>query len=145
MKDRLCPCCSGKSYPSCCQRYHRGEIPETALALMRSRFAAYALDLATYIIATTDPSSPYYLVNQKAWLAQIHHFSVQTSFEKLEILHFEEGENEAFVTFIAHLRKDQTDLSFTEKSRFSKKGLTWLYVDGKLARGKLSWDEAKKL
>ncbi|CUI15679.1 conserved hypothetical protein [Candidatus Protochlamydia naegleriophila] len=145
MKDRLCPCCSGKSYPMCCQRYHRGEIPETALALMRSRFAAYALDLAPYIIATTDPASPYYLANQKSWLANIHHFSMQTLFEKLEILNFEERGDEAFVVFIAHLRKDQTDLSFTEKSRFRRKGLAWLYVDGQLAKGKLSWDEAKKL
>lgn len=145
MKDELCPCCSGKSYSKCCQRYHRGEIPETALVLMRSRFTAYALDLASYIIATTDPASSYYVANQKAWLAQIHHFSKQTVFEKLDILHFEERETEAFVTFIAYLRKDQIDLSFTEKSRFSKKGLTWLYVDGKLAKGKLAWDEAKKL
>ncbi|WP_068467728.1 YchJ family protein [Candidatus Protochlamydia phocaeensis] len=144
-KSSPCPCCSGKPYKSCCQRYHRGELAENALTLMRSRYSAYALHLAPYLIATTHPESPYFVSNRKQWLKQIEAFSTQTSFDKLEILDYQPGEEEAFVTFIAHLSKDKTDLSFTEKSRFKKQGLAWLYIDGKIARGCLSPGQAKKL
>lgn len=144
-ENALCPCHSGKSYRSCCQRYHRGELPENALALMRSRYAAYALDLASYIISTTHLDSPYQVSNKKQWIKDIHHFSMEAVFEGLEILSYQEKEESAFVTFIAYLKKGKKDLSFTEKSRFKKVGKAWLYLDGKLASGKLSAEQANQL
>lgn len=52
-----CPCDSGKSYTSCCQPYHNGEAASTALALMRSRYSAYALHLEAYLLATWHPDT----------------------------------------------------------------------------------------
>lgn len=137
-KSSLCPCCSGKPYANCCQKYHRGLLPENALLLMRSRYAAYARGLADYIIETTHLDSPHYVQNRKQWLYQIQVFSSQTSFDGLEIIETQLAEPESFVTFVAHLSKDGTDLTFTEKSRFLKQGQAWKYVDGKIGKGRLT-------
>ena len=48
-----CPCTSGRAYADCCAPFHRGERePETPEALMRSRFAAFALGDAEYLWRT---------------------------------------------------------------------------------------------
>ncbi len=44
----LCPCNSRKKYRDCCKILHDGGFPESALALMRSRYSAYALDRPGY-------------------------------------------------------------------------------------------------
>lgn len=141
-----CPCCSGKPYINCCQKYHQGVLPENALALMRSRYSAYALNLADYIIETTHPQSPYFVSNKKQWLSQILDFSQKVSFNKLEILRTENlSSEEAFVTFVAHLSKEDIDLTFTERSRFLKQGHAWKYMDGKIAKGRLTVEQSKSL
>lgn len=50
-------------------------------------------------------------------------------FVGLEILEEIEGEDEAFVTFRAILKRNGTDLCFTEKSRFIKEQGRWLFVN----------------
>ena len=50
-----CLCGSLKSYETCCQRWHGGETPGDAEALMRSRYAAYVLKLEDYLLATWHP------------------------------------------------------------------------------------------
>lgn len=133
-----CPCCSGNLYANCCQKYHQGVLAENALVLMRSRYSAYTLDLADYIIETTHPKSPYFVANKKQWLDQIHGFSQTVSFDRLEILTTEDlSFDEAFVTFVAHLSKNGKDLTFTERSHFIKQGGAWKYIDGKIAQGRL--------
>ena len=126
----LCPCHSGKPYAECCQPFHQGVKPEIALQLMRSRYAAYALQLADYIMATTHPENPSYSENRKVWAKQIGHFCQQTLFEGLEIMEWKEGEQEAFVTFKAILKQGGQEASFTEKSRFLKVKGRWLYHSG---------------
>ena len=41
---KACPCGLGQPYGECCGPAHRGHAPATAEGLMRSRFAAFALD-----------------------------------------------------------------------------------------------------
>lgn len=135
-KNARCPCCSGKTYAHCCQKYHEGVLAENALALMRSRYSAYALGIAPYIIATTHPDSPYKVQDKQKWLRDLAVYSSEISFEGLEILETALGEFESYVTFFAKLRKGAVDLSFTERSRFLKEGQSWLYVDGKISRGR---------
>ena len=57
-------------------------------------------------------------------------FSKNTSFNKLEIIDFVDGEVESFVTFKATLFQNKIDISFIEKSRFLKVEGIWKYVDG---------------
>jgi SEC-C motif domain protein len=120
-----CPCHSGTNYDKCCGPYHSNlRSPATPLELMRSRYSAYALDLAEYIIETTHPKSPLYEKSRSDWLHYIHEFHKTTTFEGLII----ESYDETHVTFFAILKTDSKDTSFREKSLFKKfKGL-WRYV-----------------
>jgi SEC-C motif-containing protein len=125
-----CPCKSQKNYEECCKPYHTGELlPSNALLLMRSRYSAYALGLAEYIIETTHPTHPETGKKIWDWREDILHFSRDTEFVDLEILSFEETEQEAFVTFTASLKQQDKDFCYTEKSLFEKQGDLWLYKD----------------
>jgi SEC-C motif-containing protein len=118
-----CPCHSGKSYAECCKPYHDGQLPPTCLALMRSRYAAYALGHPNYIIQTTHPKSPYFEKEQKKWQRAILEFCHSTKFIDLEIVAF--GEN--WVHFKAYLFQKK-DLVLEEKSLFEKVANKWLYM-----------------
>jgi SEC-C motif domain protein len=120
-----CPCCSGKKYAECCKPYHEGALPPTPLALMRSRYTAYARGNVDYIIRTTHPDSPYFEKDRKKWEAAISQFCHTTQFEKLEIL----GSGDNWVHFVAHLRQ-QAPLFLEEKSHFEQVDGHWLYVKG---------------
>lgn len=50
-----CPCGSGTSYADCCGRLHRGAAAETAVDLMRARYAAFAVGDARYLFRTWYP------------------------------------------------------------------------------------------
>ncbi|MEA2050584.1 MAG: YchJ family metal-binding protein, partial [Campylobacterota bacterium] len=47
-----CPCGSGNKYKKCCQPFHKGILPQTALQLMRSRYCAFSITNYKYIIKT---------------------------------------------------------------------------------------------
>jgi len=126
----LCPCCSGVHYSACCKPYHMGAAAPTALALMRSRYSAYACCLPDYIIRTTHPENPRYEKNLKKWAEEIRRFSQETQFVKLEI----EGNREDWVAFIAHLVQEGRPILLKEKSRFAKVDGKWLYLSGVITR-----------
>lgn len=127
----LCPCSSRKLYKDCCQPYHDNkDFPKTALQLMRSRYAAYALNLSDYIIKTTHISNPCYNTDKDMWRKEIESFSKEFIFEKLKVVSFEEDGNVATVTFTAYLSQDGEDRSFSEKSFFEKVNGHWFYRDG---------------
>jgi len=51
-----CPCGTGEEYGRCCGRFHCGAAdPPTAQALMRSRYAAFAVGDADYLFRTWHP------------------------------------------------------------------------------------------
>ncbi|OHD80108.1 YchJ family metal-binding protein [Sulfuricurvum sp. RIFCSPLOWO2_12_FULL_43_24] len=125
--NTLCPCHSGKKYKQCCQPYHKGILPSNAEKLMRSRYSAFGLGLAEYIMATTHPDNIDFSDDKVNWKQSIMHFSENTRFLGLKITKFLDGEGEAFVTFEAML--DSGILK--EKSRFLKIEGKWLYESGK--------------
>lgn len=131
-----CPCFSQKPYENCCQPFHEGALPKTALELMRSRFAAYVLGLSDYIIATTHPANRQYSPDKAKWAQEVTEFAKQTQFVNLEILDTEEGELYSTVTFVAHLVQNGQDATFTERSYFEKVKEEWLYRSGHTAPGK---------
>jgi len=103
---------------------------------MRSRYAAYALGNADYIIETTHPGSPGYREDLSKWTKEILKFSQKSQFERLEILDFKEKDTMASVTFIAHIMQGKKDVTFTEKSYFEKVRGKWFYRSGQLIEGK---------
>lgn len=131
MPINLCPCGSGDDYSVCCRPYHRHEKnPPTALALMRSRYCAYAKGLVDYIIATTHPENPHYQPDRNLWRRSLKNFSQNTLFQGLKIMEYTDGDDLATVTFAAYLKQNKQDVSFIEKSRFVKVQDKWLYLDG---------------
>ncbi len=124
-----CPCGSGSKYKKCCYRYHKGASAPDALTLMKSRYSAYAVGNADYIIKTTHPDNSDYTKDILSWRASIREFSDHTVFEGLRILAYDTGEEVAFVTFEARLSSGL----LKEKSHFLKASGRWLYVDGEVA------------
>ncbi len=114
-----CPCNPSVLYDNCCKPYHENHSAPTALALMRSRYSAFALGLVDYLVATTHPDNP---VSQK----ELETHCQQTRFLSLEILEVEE----AFVTFRASFIHQMQPMAFTERSYFMKVGGRWLYHSG---------------
>ncbi len=124
---KRCPCFSGQDYRDCCRSYHRGGDPPTAEALMRSRYAAYALGLVEYVIDTTHPASPHFQVDTAAWRQDLRHFCQSTDFVGLTILKSEVDQ----VTFHAQLTQSGRDASFVEHSLFRQEKGRWLYLAAK--------------
>lgn len=133
----FCPCSSGVEYEKCCKPFHDGALPENALQLMRSRYAAYVLDKPEYVMGTTHPASPEHIENKLAWKQSLSNFSKGSIFQKLEILDFKENGSAATVVFTASISQDGHDATFSEKSYFEKMGRKWLYKGGVLVSGHL--------
>ena len=123
-KNSKCPCGSGKKYKECCYKFHKGSNPKNALELMKSRYTAYVLGDANYIIKTTYKNSPHFEENKEEWKKSIKEFS-KSNFQKLEIIEFIDGENRAFVEFKAYI----DNYIMHEKSEFIKED-KWYYIKG---------------
>lgn len=102
---------------------------------MRSRYTAYALGDADYIIKTTHKDNPEFRQSGRLQKQQILSFSHNTQFNGLEILDVQEGEFTDFkgtVTFHVTLSQNNLDASYTEKSDFKKEHGAWLYLKGEM-------------
>lgn len=126
-KDDLCPCDSGRPYAVCCGPYLSGTaLPETAEALMRSRYTAYVRRAADYLSATWHPTtrrSDLGLDEPVKWVG-------------LEILATEAGgpeDTRGKVEFVARYKVSGRAERIHELSRFQRRGERWFYVDGNLA------------
>ena len=97
---------------------------------MRSRYSAYALGLADYIIATTHPDCEQVRPTERAWREEILLFARGTSFDGLRLLESGAlGEDKAWVIFRATLDQGGQDASFTERSGFVRdRDRGWLYA-----------------
>ena len=56
MNGLACPCGLSDDYGSCCERLHAGAPAPTAESLMRSRYSAFAVGDAGYLLRTWHPS-----------------------------------------------------------------------------------------
>jgi len=97
---------------------------------MRSRYCAYAISLPLYIINTTHPLNNDFMEDTKLWKQEIIDFSSNFDFEKLTILEFIDNADISYVTFTAKISHNNSDHSFTEKSKFIQKNNRWLYLSG---------------
>ena len=124
-----CPCGSGLKYKRCCLVCHQGAAKD-AQALMRSRYCAYAMGLADYLIATTHPLGPHHRQNTDQWRRELIVYSQNVRFQGLDVRSHERDGHRAWVTFHAQLASESQDLSFTERSLFLLEGGAWLYHSG---------------
>ena len=136
--DARCPCLSGETYGACCGRFHAGLAgsgPDavrapTAEALMRSRYAAFAVGDADYLLATWHPST------RPAELD----LDDDVTWRRLDVGATSAGgplDRTGVVEFVAHFRSAETRErgSLHEVSSFVREGGRWFYVDGDLQAG----------
>lgn len=127
MKPETCPCGSNKPIQSCCGRWIAGrEGAPTAEALMRSRYTAYVLEDAGYLVNTTLPASrtPDLFESIRTWMKQV-------DWQKLHILRVNAGDRsdtEGTVEFIAEFIGPNGTGRHHEQSLFKKKRGTWYYA-----------------
>jgi len=126
--NKPCPCGSKMKYKLCCQKYHKGAKAKDALTLMKSRYTAYAVGDAKYIIKTTHLENPEFQEDKQAWQKSIENFCKENSFLGLEIESYEQEKEYAFVAFKAYFAEG----ALYEKSRFVQNKGFWYYLDGKI-------------
>jgi SEC-C motif-containing protein len=119
-----CPCDSGRRHGACCGPCHAGTPAADAEALMRSRYSAYVLQRADYLLASWHPSTrPQALSFDDAptWIGlQLRRHHV------IDATHAE-------VEFIARFRVGGGSARrMHERSRFVHEDGRWYYVDGEM-------------
>jgi len=118
-----CYCGSEKTFESCCQPYIEGlKLPKNPEALMRSRYAAYVIQNADYLIATTHISQrKHYSVSE------ILEWAKSNTWIKLEVISAKENRVEFKAYYLDENEKAQVH---HEKSTFKLENEKWFYVDG---------------
>lgn len=120
----LCFCGSAMPFQDCCQKYIDGtQKAPTALALMKSRYAAYASHQANYLWDTTH-SSQRKLYSK----TDILNWATANEWQKLEILSFTENTVEFKAYFLDNNKQNQVHYEF---SSFMNENGEWFYFDGK--------------
>jgi SEC-C motif domain protein len=125
MSTPPCPCGRPAAYTACCGRFHAGALhlqAPDAEALMRSRYSAYVLELADYLMATwhpaTRPGDALCFEPGLRWLG-------------LEIKQHRRIDGEhAEVEFVARSKLGGRAHRLHETSRFVHEQGRWWYVDG---------------
>lgn len=133
--DPACPCGGlppGAAYRQCCQPYLEGTaVAPDAERLMRSRYTAFTLANAAYLLSTWHSSTrpedlaldPPNAPHGTRWLGLTVH------------CHERSDANHAIVEFTARFREAGKAQRMHETSRFIQEGGQWFYVDGKVEGG----------
>ena len=129
-----CPCGKGESLETCCGPFIAGTaLPETAEALMRSRYTAYATGNVDYILSSHDPATVGEVDrgNTEAW-------SKSAEWLGLEITKTEAGQasdDAGLVEFVARYKIRGVAIDHRERATFKKQGVRWVFVDGEEIKG----------
>ena len=121
MDGKACPCGLGDEYAACCGRLHAGTPAPTAEALMRSRYSAFAVGDAVYLLRTWHPSTrppTLTLDPDLRWM-------------RLAVLETEAGglfDTDGTVSFRAVYTDAGRRGVLAENSRFSRHAGRWAYV-----------------
>lgn len=133
MSNLPCPCGTGLSFSKCCDGYLRGKrLPDTAEALMRSRYTAYVVGNVSYLIETRHPDfrTKTEAEDIAGWIKEV------TAWDKLEVLMTEKGTNAdktGYVAFNVFFHQGGHEEAMFEYSRFSKLNGRWVYESGNLS------------
>ena len=124
MENKKCFCDTGLLFQDCCGLYlENNQKAPTALALMRSRYSAYAIHNADYLLETTYVSERKYYSK-----AEILKWATSNKWQKLEILSFTDTTVEFKAYFLDSNHQLQVHYEF---STFKFENNAWYYVDGK--------------
>jgi SEC-C motif-containing protein len=121
MDERACPCGLGDDYDACCGRLHAGAAALTAESLMRSRYSAFAVGDAGYLLRTWHPADrPEELT-----------LDPELRWTRLAVLETEGGglfDADGTVQFRAVYVRDGRRGVLAETSRFVRQDGRWVYL-----------------
>jgi SEC-C motif domain protein len=121
MDGLACPCGLGDGYDVCCGRLHAGAAALTAESLMRSRYSAFAVGDAGYLLRTWHPAGrPPTLTLDPA----LH-------WTRLAVLETHDGglfDADGTVRFRAVYVQDGRRGVLAETSRFVRQDKLWTYL-----------------
>lgn len=122
-----CPCGSALAGARCCARFiNQGQIPATALELMRSRYTAHVCGAIDYLWLSWSETT-----RQDTTKEAIAEWAASCDWLGLEILNCQAGgpgDTEGTVTFCATYRLDRRLHQHLEKSLFRREQNLWRYV-----------------
>jgi SEC-C motif-containing protein len=132
---RDCPCFSGLRYAACCGPLHGGEREaSTPEALMRSRYAAFALGLGEYLVHTLAADHPDRALDAGTLVRTLSQAHERQRFLGLRIDEARADGDRGEVLFFARIFERGKDCSFTERSSFRREDGQWRYEAGDVAR-----------
>lgn len=120
-----CPCCSQKTFATCCGPYLDGQAAPTPEALMRSRFTAFSRNDVDYLLASLAKEQQGAFKHD-----DVRRWNAQTQWLTLEILDTQTAGDCGQVRFRATFRRAGLTQSLTECSRFLRREGRWYYQDG---------------
>ncbi len=129
--SEACPCASGLDFEKCCEPYLSEEKkPTTAVALMRSRYSAYALGTIDYLYKTSGARvrKEFDAEGSRKWAKS----AVWTGIEILSIEAGQPDDEIGVVEFIAHYQVKELNFNHHERAEFAKINGEWRFIDGKI-------------
>lgn len=125
----LCACGSAMDYVLCCGRFiEQHELPISAEQLMRSRYTAYTLNHAAYLLDTWHPSTrPQHLHLDAAAPVKWIELTVKA------ISAGQPEQDQGTVSFVARYKVNGKAERLAEVSEFRKLDGRWYYVSGELS------------
>ncbi|MFE3068312.1 YchJ family protein [Streptomyces sp. NPDC059247] len=123
--DSPCPCGLDAVYGTCCGRFHTGTAgtAPTAELLMRSRYSAFVVRDAPYLLRTWAPGTRPDGVDFDPGLRWM-------GLEVESVAHGTPFHQEGTVTFTARYVHGGEPGEMRERSRFARHEGAWVYVDG---------------
>ena len=118
-----CPCGTGLPYAECCGPFHDGTaIPGSAEQLMRSRYSAFVVGDAGYLLESWHPRTRPRTLD----------LDPDVRWTGLEVLAARGGpfDTEGTVEFRASYVVGRTPGAQHERSRFTREAGRWRYLDG---------------
>lgn len=123
MMKTNCYCCSNVVFSDCCEPFLiKSKVPNVPEQLMRSRYSAYVLQKADYLIQTTHISKRKLYDKSEILL-----WAKANTWLKLEILNTTENQVEFKAYYLDEQLQGQVH---HEKSTFKQENGIWYYVDG---------------
>ena len=122
-----CPCGLPQPYARCCGRWLDSAPPlpaPDAQALMRSRYSAFVLQRADYLLATWHASTRPTAIEFEPGLRWL---GLQVK------AHHCQDDDHATVEFVARSKQGGRAHRLHESSRFVREQGRWFYVDGEIA------------
>jgi SEC-C motif-containing protein len=132
-KSSECPCGSDRAYGECCGPLLAGEREAAdAVALMRSRYTAFATGQAEYLLRTLHATHEGRTEPVDEVLRGLRRACRLLKFRGLAILDSAppDAQGRAQVLFLARVFEAGKDISFVERSDFLHDGAGWRYAHG---------------